>query len=162
MIKRLTGINVHIEWWWLLLVLWLGVFAKPQFDRVIDDHWPRLPWVAATTLEIIPPTEEGPPMVLYKAQATRDLQSTQWTATTHFADGTRLHTRKGPGNYSTTPGSARLWTWEAFFEEGARQPPPVPRVPFKICVNYTATSLSGITKEGEPFCSEPFDPRKPQ
>lgn len=144
----------RLKWWSLIVIGWLALLARDELARGLDEIWPRAPWVSAT-VEILPPDIEGaPPVIRYRAEAHRALQSTVWTAVIYDATGKRLETRKGRGDYRRNPPPARPWAWDDFFRGFSSVSPAVPAGPFRICVSYNAVALSGATDHGPDWCSD--------
>jgi len=114
-------------------------------------------WVRAT-VQLVPQAPGTPPKVAYWSTADRPIEAV-WTAIVSNEAHERLQTRRGHGNYKPRPLQPPFWTWDAFFDDGVRNPPKVPAEPFMLCVWYRAKDdRTGIVRDTPEFCSDVFDP----
>lgn len=142
------------------LISGLMLLGLPLLGEVYDKFFAERPFVTATT-ELIQTHEYARPMILYDADATQPTTAT-WIATIRDANGNRLESRRGYGNYSTKEDDPRLWTWAAFFDDEAGEiPPVVPKQPFKVCLRYISKANdTGVGDETPEKCSALFSPNK--
>jgi hypothetical protein len=140
----------------LIMILMLLTF--PLIGRVYDSTLATRPFVTAT-VEVVQTDDYKLPMILYDADATQ-LVTARWIRIVRDGDDSRLGTRRGESDYSAKEDNPRLWTWEAFFNDGTGiAAPPVPTQPFKVCIMYISTTVdTGISDETPETCSKVFYP----
>lgn len=139
----------------LTIILMLTI---PVFSKFYDYNFADRPFVVAT-VEVVKVAEYEKPMILYDADAIRLVDAT-WTAIVRDAKMQRLSSRQGEGVYTDAVDNPRLWTWDAFFDNGSGSPAPlVPDQPFHVCVRYSSvTRISQVEDESPEVCSKLFDP----
>ncbi|WP_300009652.1 hypothetical protein [uncultured Roseobacter sp.] len=142
----------------MLFVMWGVVLFGREEGRVLwDTYVDRGPWTSPA-VEIIP-MDTGKPGIRYQANARRAVTG-QWTAIIETAEGGRIATRKGRGDYSPKTYSVQPapWSWASFFENG-QTAPAEPAFPYRICVRHVVKTLdSGVIRAGRKSCSSAYDP----
>lgn len=133
----------------------LIMFSAPLAQRYFDIYVLDRPLVRAT-LELQQFPDNGI-VISYDADAVKPVDAT-WIASVYLESGKRISSRRGEGAYSDTIDGPRLWSWSAFFgQEDGTPAPPVPVVPFYICVRYIATTRdTGVSDDSGLFCSDPI------
>lgn len=156
MTPALNYMRARLNWPLLLLGAWILVlFARDDLHVIWHTYFDVEPWTSPFVE--VEPTVNGPPNVLYAANARRPVSGT-WTASVETPDGGRIATRKGRGDYSPSSASPRSWTWSGFFENGL-VPPKEPQFPYRICVNHTVQTLdTNVRRYGKKACSSVYDP----
>lgn len=138
----------------------LLIMMQSLYGRIYDSFFADRPFVSAT-VEIIYVDDQLPPLIKYDADALQPVKGT-WIASVYDKDGTRLNTRRGSGNYSDIEDEPKFWSWTAWFDNEASDPPAVPDHPFFVCVRYDVTANdSGVDDSTEKFCSPVYDPNNP-
>lgn len=138
------------------------LLTYPLIDRIYDEYLAPRPFVSAT-VEMVRVIGKNEPTILYDADATQPVKG-EWIASifTVAPNGveTRIASRRGNGAYTDRIDETRIWTWEAFFDnELGVDVPPVPEVPFRVCVRYDVySSDSEVHDETPNFCSEIYEP----
>lgn len=140
------------------------IFIKPIVLKVYDEFFAERPFITAT-VQILGVEGSDIPVILYHADAKQPVIG-QWIASIHsYEKGQpeRITSRRGNGSYNPNLSSPRVWSWGAFFDnEQDVSIPEVPVFPFKICVRYDVNARdSGVGDETDYYCSEVFDPQKP-
>jgi len=137
------------------IIILLGV---PIGNGLYDQTLAARPFVTAT-VEVVKTPDYENPMLLYDADAKQHVQAT-WIAIIRDANGSRLETRRGTGDYVVREDNPRLWTWEAFFDnESGGASPRVPEQPFMVCLRYTSRTVDSDTTDETPeVCSKIFYP----
>lgn len=145
----------------LMVGLMIGILMLtlfPVMGKVYDKAIAERPFLTAT-VEIVQTDDYERPMLLYDADPKQHVQAT-WIAIIRDANGVRLETRRGDGDYVVREDSPRLWTWEAFFDnESGGLAPRVPEQPFMVCLRYTSRTVDSDTVDETPeICSKVFYP----
>lgn len=145
----------------LLVGLIISIFMLlffPAIGGMYDKFLAERPFLTAT-VEIVQTADYDKPMLLYDADPKQHVLAT-WIAFIRDANGVRLETRRGDGDYVVREDSPRLWTWEAFFDnESGGASPRVPDQPFMVCLRYTSKTVDTNTVDDTPeTCSEIFYP----
>lgn len=141
-----------------LMISILMLLLFPVMGQVYDKAIAERPFLTAT-VEIVQTDDYERPMIFYDADAKQHVQAT-WIAIIRDANGSRLETRRGTGDYVVREDSPRLWTWEAFFDnESGGTSPRVPEQPFMVCIRYTTKTVDTDTADETPeVCSKIFYP----
>ena len=141
-----------------LMVGILMLLLFPVMGQVYDKTLAERPFLTAT-VEIVQTDDYDQPMLLYDADPKQHVLAT-WIAIIRDVKSQRLETRRGEGDYVVREDSPRLWTWEAFFDNGTGAPAPhVPEQPFMVCLRYTSRTVdSNTTDETPEVCSKVFYP----
>ena len=145
----------------LMVGLMISIFMLllfPVMGQVYDKAIAERPFLTAT-VEIVQTDDYEQPMLLYDADSKQHVLAT-WIAIIRDANGVRLETRRGNGDYVVRDDSPRLWTWEAFFDnESGGASPRVPDQPFMVCLRYTSRTVDTNTTDETPeICSKVFYP----
>ena len=135
----------------------LFMLISPLVQRYWDTYISERPFITAS-IEIIKVDGRAEPMILYDADARREINAL-WIAAIYDEHGTRLSSRRGEGSYTVTVDEPKYWTWAGFFDnETGVNPPAIPEVPFVICVRYVATTVTGVRDDIQNTCSNVFTP----
>lgn len=138
----------------------LLIMMQTMYAKIYDVVFAPRPFVSAT-VELVYVEENLPPLIKYDADANQDV-SGLWIASIYKADGTRLNSRRGKGNYNTLTDEPKFWSWEAWFDNEQSAPPAVPNEPFYVCVRYDLVAKdSGVGDNTEKFCSNIYNPNIP-
>lgn len=138
----------------------LLIMMQTVYSKVYDILWAERPFVTAT-IELVFVSPDLPPLVKYDADANQDASGT-WIASVYTADGTRLNSRRGEGNYNNFQDDPKYWSWGAWFDNEQSDPPAVPNEPFYVCVRYDVVAKdSGVGDNSDKFCSNVYDPNNP-
>ncbi len=138
----------------------LILMVESAFAKFHDAFLAERPFVKAT-VELFYVEDNLPPLILYDADANEAVHGT-WIASIYLADGTRLSSRRGEGNYTNKEDDPKFWSWSAWFDNEQSDPPLVPDKPFYICVRYVVyTNDSGVDDSSPKFCSEVYDANNP-
>jgi len=140
----------------ILLIMLHGAYTK-FYDAFLADR----PFVSAT-VELVYVDSNLAPLVKYDADALQPVSGT-WTAAVYQANGTRLTSRKGKGNYTDAKDEPKYWSWAAWFDNENSDPPDVPTESFYVCVRYDVKANdSGVDDSTKNFCSNVFYPNEPE
>ena len=148
-----------------LKVLFIGVciyimmsITGPVLLNMWDRHVAPRPFIYAE-LELLRLSDDDRVWLDYHTETHQPVDAV-WIASIFDENDHRLYQRRGFGNYPKRPVNQDLWSWDAFFEnEYATKAPPVPNVPFRVCVRYLAEARdSGVKDETPVYCSQLFDP----
>lgn len=144
----------NLRWWTIILLGWIFLLARGTVHETLDELSDGTSWISAR-VEMM---NDG--HIRYGVCAFRPISGV-WTAKIYDAEGRRIDSRKGLGDYSKPDGCVApgAWTWTDFFTGYRADPPEVPDFPFRICVQYRMTSIeTDVTKHSPAFCSEIHDP----
>lgn len=143
-----------------IIICVMMIFGQNTYLFLEDKFFAERPFITAT-LEIVHVDEEVEPFILYDADPNQNVTGT-WVASVYKADGTRLTSRRGQGNYLYADDEPNFWAWAAWFDNEQSDPPAIPTEPFYVCVRYDVTANdSGVDDSGDVFCSNVYDPANP-
>ena len=138
----------------------LMIFGHGAYQKIYDEFFAPRPFMTAT-VELVHVDKSLPPLIKYDADPVQNVSGT-WVASVYTADGTRLTSRRGHGNYTVREDDPKFWAWTAWFDNEQSDPPLVPAEPFYVCVRYQVTATdSGVDDGTEPFCSNVYDKDNP-
>lgn len=138
----------------------LMLFGQRAYLRMYDTFIAERPFITAI-VEVVHVDEEVNPLILYDADPNQNVSGV-WIASVYHADGTRLTSRRGMGNYRVDDDIPRFWAWEAFFDNEQSDSPAIPEEPFYVCVRYDVMANdTQVTDSTEDFCSNVYDPKNP-
>lgn len=138
----------------------LMIFGQSAYNKAYDEWFAPRPFITAL-VELVHVDETLPPLIRYDADPSQNVAGI-WVATVYDADGTRLNSRRGEGNYTKLDDEPRLWAWSAWFDNEQSDPPDVPDHPFYICVRYQVKANDSGVSDGTPkYCSQIYDPNDP-
>ena len=137
------------------------LFGQTAYQKLYDQFFADRPFISAY-VEIFHVQDGLPPLIKYDADPNQNVTGT-WIASIYQADGTRLSSRRGIGNYVVRDDEPKLWAWSAWFDNEQSDPPAIPDEPFYICVRYSVEANdSGIDDDTDRFCSNIYDKDNPQ
>lgn len=138
----------------------LMVFGQRTYLGLHDVFIAERPFITAT-IEVVHVNQEVNPLILYDADPNQNVHGI-WIASIYRADGSRLSSRRGQGNYRVADDIPSFWNWEAFFDNEQSDPPAIPEEPFYICVRFDVMANdTQVTDSTEDFCSNIYDPQNP-
>lgn len=136
------------------------LLVQNGYSKFHDAFLTPRPFVTAS-VEIYHVNDDLPPLIKYDADANQPVSGV-WIATVYSADGTRLNSRRGNGNYNDFEDDPKFWAWTAWFDNEQSDPPPIPAQPFYVCVRYDVTANdSGVDDSSKPYCSGVYDKNNP-
>jgi len=138
----------------------LMIFGHRTYLGLHDTFFAERPFITAT-IEVVHVDSEVDPLILYDADPNQNVNGL-WIASVYTADGTRLTSRRGNGNYRVANDVPRFWAWGAFFDNEQSDPPAIPDEPFYVCVRYDVMANdTRVTDSTDDYCSNVYDPENP-
>lgn len=138
----------------------LMLFGYEGYQKIHDEFFAPRPFITAT-VELVHMDKNLPPLIKYDADPVQNVSGT-WIASVYTADGVRLSSRRGHGNYTAGEDDPKFWAWTAWFDNEQSDPPVVPDEPFYVCVRYQVKATdSGVDDGTELFCSNVYDRNNP-
>lgn len=138
----------------------LFLFGQTAYQKLHDEFFAPRPFISAS-VELVHVAPDLPPLIKYDADPNQNVSGT-WIASVYSADGTRIATRRGQGNYVVRDDEPKFWAWTAWFDNEQSDPPAVPDHPFYVCVRYQVEATdSGVDDSTDRFCSNTYDASNP-